>query len=82
MAATATATHRVTLPRKVSTRLAQRAKAENTTISAVFVKLADEHAEMSEVLADLRFAEVCKERRADIKAGRDELVPMSEIWKP
>ena len=82
MATTATATHRVTIPRKVSTRLTRRAKAEHTTISAVFVKLADEHEAMSEELEDIRFAAVCEERLADVKAGRDQLVPMSEIWKP
>ena len=82
MTATATATHRVTIPRKVSTRLARRAKAENITFSAAFAKLADEHEKMLEELDDMRFANVCAERLADVKAGRDKLIPMSEIWKP
>ena len=83
MASTATmVTHRLTMPKKMSARLSQRAKADNTTLSAVIAQVVKEHEEMREDIADMRFAQICAERLADVKAGRDKLIPMSEIWKP
>ena len=41
----ATATHRVTMPKKMSTFLARRAKSENTTVSKVILSLIVESAD-------------------------------------
>ena len=54
MAATATMTHRVTLPKKASAILTRRAKMEKTSISNVILSLIEESDEENETESDLK----------------------------
>jgi len=71
----ATATHRVTIPKKTSNFLAKRAKASDVSFSSALNALVEEHIEMME---DLRLSAILAEREAE----GEKLIPMSEIWKP
>jgi len=81
MAATATITHRLTMPKKTSALLTRRAKAEKTTLSKAFTKLVKEHEEMLEDIEDARFAQTCAERHAEWKADGGKFVSFEEAMK-
>ena len=57
----ATQTHRVTIPRKISTILSKRAEADNVSFSQAFCAVFEEHMEM---LEDLRLSRILAEREA------------------
>ena len=85
MTATATVTHRFTMPKEVSDRLARKAKAEKTTLSGVFLRIVEDYIDDKEDELDdeedLRLSKICDERMAAIKAGRDKLIPLEEVMR-
>jgi len=76
MTATATMTHRLTMPKKMSVFLAKKAKQKNTTLSQAFIQIMEDAMEYAE---EGHIWELALERD---KTCTGDLVPMSEIWTP
>jgi len=75
MIATTTTTHRVTMPKKMSSYLSRKAKSEKISMSQAIQNIVEEYHEMVE---DLRLSAILAEREAQ----GEKLIPMSEVWKP
>ena len=73
----ATATHRVTMPKKVSALLARRAKAENVSMSKAILGMIEDAIEYAE---EGHIWELALERKRT-SAG-EKRIPLSEVWKP
>ena len=54
MTTTATATHRVTIPKKMSEFIARKAKSENTTFSQAAVNMIEEELIRQKIWKDIR----------------------------
>jgi len=73
----ATATHRITMPKKVSNLLTRRAKAENTTLSGAFLAFIEDALDEISDEEDRRLSAICAERRAT----RTKLIPLEEVMR-
>ena len=71
----ATATHRVTIPKKTSNFLANRAKETDVSFSAALNALVEEHIEMME---DLRLSAILAEREAQ---SDGKYIPLEEVMR-
>ncbi|MCL1919631.1 MAG: hypothetical protein FWG50_00910 [Kiritimatiellaeota bacterium] len=70
-----TATHRITMPKRVSNLLARRAKAGNTTLSGAFLALVEDALDEISDEEDRRLSAICDER---IRTST-VLIPLEEI---
>ena len=71
----ATATHRITIPKKVSELLVRRAKTEKTTISGAVLSMIEDAVEYAE---EGHIWELALERKRT-SAG-EKRIPLSEVW--
>ena len=75
MIATATATHRVTMPKKMSLFLKRRAKAENTTLSHALVKM------MVDAKLYAEEGHIWEEALNNAKTCTGDFVSHADAWK-
>ena len=78
MAATATVTHRITVPKKVSAFLTRKAKEEKTTLSGAIATLIEEHNEMLDAIEDRHLSMIADER---VATSDGKYLPSEEFWK-
>jgi len=71
----ATATHRITIPKKASELLAQRAKEENTTISGAVLRMIEDATEYAE---EGHIWEEALERK---RTCTGKFVPLEEVMR-
>ena len=85
MTATATVTHRFTMPKEVSDRLERKAKAEKTTLSGAFLRIVEDYIDDEEDELDdeedLRLSQIIAERIAGRKAKGGRLIPLEEVMR-
>ena len=72
-----TATHRITMPKKISNMLAKKAKAGNTTLSGAFLAIVEDALDEMSDEEDKRFSAICDERISTAT----KFTPLEEVMR-
>ena len=76
----ATATHRITMPKKISNMLAQRAKAGNTTLSGAFLAIVEDALDDDPISEEEERQLVERAERNEERSKGKRLYTHKEAW--